>query len=196
MQTASGAGSGREADIGRKVWSKMLKNAVIMVVAVLSAIAAAQSLNAFAAARARSAPEMTQPPVAVAAVAEVSPPPSAAQVGKAADGHYWAEAEVDGRWVRLLVDTGASEVALTQADAERLGLDPAALDYVRPVMTAHGQTRAATVKLDHVAIAGARVDGVEAIVVKDGLATSLLGMSYLGRLSRFEATRTALILQP
>jgi aspartyl protease family protein len=115
---------------------------------------------------------------------------------KAADGHYWAQANVNGRWIRFLVDTGASAVALTAADARRLGVDLDGLDYSRPVMTASGQTRAAQIRLDNVTVAGARVEDVDALVVREGLSTSLLGMTYLGRLSRFEATRTALILRP
>ena len=65
-----------------------------------------------------------------------------------------------------------------------------------PVRTASGEARAAPVKLDYVSIAGARIDSVDALVVRDGLETSLLGMSYLGRLSRFEATPEGLILRP
>jgi aspartyl protease family protein len=98
--------------------------------------------------------------------------------------------------VKFLVDTGATIVALTEADARRLGLDPAALDYETEVQTAAGETLAARVRLRSISVAGARVDDVDAVVVKAGLNDSLLGMSYLGRLSRFEATRSALILRP
>ena len=56
--------------------------------------------------------------------------------------------------------------------------------------------RAAEVKLASVSIAGARVNDVEALVIEKGLPSSLLGMTYLGRLSAFEATKTALILRP
>jgi aspartyl protease family protein len=87
-------------------------------------------------------------------------------------------------------------VALTAADAERLGVDVHNLSYDQPVNTANGVSHAARVKLDYVSVAGARVGEVPAMVVKDGLTTSLLGMSYLGRLSRFEATPSALILRP
>jgi aspartyl protease family protein len=171
---------------------QMFRHAAILATAVLSALAAAQGLQAFASTRAAATPT----PVAAPAAPGPATDSSAAEVAKAADGHYWAEANVNGRWIKVLVDTGASAVALTPADAQRLGIDIAALDYARPVMTAHGQTRAAAVTLDHVSVAGARVDGVSALVVRDGLSSSLLGMSYLGRLSRFEATRTALILRP
>ena len=119
-----------------------------------------------------------------------------ASVAKAGDGHYWAEADVNGTRVRFLVDTGASTVALTVADAERLGLQTDKLDYDRSVVTASGQTRAAAVTLGEISIAGARMTDVEALVIESGLESSLLGMSYLGRLASFEATRTALILRP
>jgi aspartyl protease family protein len=176
----------------------MLKHAAILVVAVLSALISAQGLVSFAAARASSAEASAE--VAVAGDAPIAEPMAAsgevAQITKAADGHYWAQAQVNGRWVKFLVDTGASAVALTGEDARRLGIDLDSLDYVRPVITANGMTKAATITLDHVMVGGARLDNVQAMVVPHGLPTSLLGMSYLGRLSRFEATRTALILRP
>ena len=119
-----------------------------------------------------------------------------AQVVKGADGHYWAEANIDGKAVRVLVDTGASVVALTRADALRLGVDPEPEAFTGKVQTASGVVRAAPVQLKTISVAGARVDRVEALVVEQGLEYSLLGMSYLGRLSAFEATPTGLTLRP
>ncbi|NJC40136.1 aspartyl protease family protein [Brevundimonas alba] len=118
------------------------------------------------------------------------------QVLKAADGHYWAEAEIDGRAVRVMVDTGASAVVLTREDAARLGLKLTADDFSGTIVTASGPVRAAAVRLKAVAVAGARVDAVEALVVEHGLPHSLLGMSYLGRLSAFTATPAGLTLRP
>lgn len=119
-----------------------------------------------------------------------------AQIARAADGHYWAEADIDGRAIRVLVDTGASVVALTREDALRLGLGLVAADFTRTVETASGPVMAAPVELGHVAVAGARVEKVSALVVEEGLPHSLLGMSYLGRLSAFEARPTGLTLRP
>ncbi|MCR6659815.1 MAG: TIGR02281 family clan AA aspartic protease [Asticcacaulis sp.] len=117
-------------------------------------------------------------------------------IPKAKDGHFWANATVNTRAVRFLVDTGATVVALTPADAQRLGFDAKSLTYDREVTTANGKTYAATVNLSVVGIGQSTVRNVDAMVVKDGLTTSLLGMSYLGRLSRFEATPSSLILHP
>jgi aspartyl protease family protein len=128
-------------------------------------------------------------------VGDHAAPASAASVVKSADGHYWAEGLVNGKRVRFLVDTGASAVALTRADAERLGV-AGDLDYSVEVSTANGVAHAAPVMLEMVSVAGARVPGVQAFVIDKGLDHSLLGMTYLGRLSRFEATQNALILRP
>jgi aspartyl protease family protein len=118
------------------------------------------------------------------------------QVLKAADGHYWAEANIDGHAVPVMIDTGASVVVLTPADATRLGLRLKPADFSAKVTTASGPVRAAPVQLQAVSVAGARVDRVEALVVEQGLPHSLLGMSYLGRLSAFTATPAALTLRP
>ncbi|WP_292080424.1 MULTISPECIES: retropepsin-like aspartic protease family protein [Brevundimonas] len=119
-----------------------------------------------------------------------------AQVVKGRDGHYWAEANIDGKAVRVLVDTGASVVALTRADALRLGVDPEPEAFTGRVQTASGVVRAAPVQLKTISVAGARVDRVEALVVEQGLEYSLLGMSYLGQLSAFSATPAGLTLRP
>lgn len=135
---------------------------------------------------------------AQAAVIEARPPASgaSAQVVRGADGHYWTQARIDGRAVDVLVDTGATVVALTRQDARRLGVDPAPEDFTSKVQTASGPARAAPVRLASVSVGGTRVEAVEALVVEEGLAYSLLGMSFLGRLSGFEATPHGLTLRP
>jgi aspartyl protease family protein len=95
-----------------------------------------------------------------------------------------------------MVDTGASVVVLTPADAARLGLDLKPSDFSATVVTASGPVPAARVELAGVAVAGARVERVQALVVQHGLPHALLGMSYLGRLSSFSATPAGLTLRP
>ena len=116
-------------------------------------------------------------------------------IPKAQDGHFWANATVNDKAVRFLVDTGATVVVLTEADAQRLGIDKASLTYDRKVITAMGPTQAAQVTLASVAVGDSTVHNVEALILPQG-GTSLLGMSYLGRLSRIEATPSSLILHP
>ncbi len=152
--------------------ARVLKHLVVIGVALTSALASAGGVVALG-------PHLQTP-----------------RIEKAADGHFWADASVNGKPLRLLVDTGATTVALTREDAQSLGLAPETLDFEQAVSTAGGGSRAARVVLDHVAVAGAPVSQVEALVFEEGLPTSLLGMSYLGRLEKFEATRTDLVLRP
>ena len=166
----------------------VMRTALVAVVAAVAAVGVARAIASL----------NDSPPAPRAAVALTPPRPDSnpASIAKAADGHYWAEADVGGKRVRFLVDTGATAVALTAEDARRLGYDPATLTYNYKVTTASGEARAAEVTLPSVAVAGARVSNVQAFVIEDGLETSLLGMTYLGRLSAFEATPTSLILRP
>ena len=169
----------------------MLRLAVLALVGAVTAVGCAQAVVSFAP-RERAASLTT----GAAPDAEPAAAGEAAEISKARDGHYWAEANVNGARVRFLVDTGASAVALTPLDAQRLGFDTTKLNYAYKVMTANGEAHAAAIKLASVSVAGARVSDVDALVLDKGLDTSLLGMTYLGRLSRFEATKTALILRP
>lgn len=120
----------------------------------------------------------------------------AVELRRADDGHFWADVEINGVSTRMIVDTGASGVALTPRDARRLGLDPAALRYTIPVSTAQGSSFAAPVTLDSVSLGPIRFDRVPAAVMRDESDTSLLGMSFLNRLDGFEVRSDALLLHP
>ena len=119
-----------------------------------------------------------------------------AVIPMAEDGHFWALGRTQAGEIRFLVDTGATRVSLTRADAERLGLDLIEADFTEVVRTPSGDVRAAPVRLDWLAVGPAHVEGVHALVFEDGLGASLLGMSYLGRLSSFSATPAGLTLRP
>jgi aspartyl protease family protein len=111
------------------------------------------------------------------------------------DGHYWARANLDGQFIRVMVDTGASTVALTREDARKVGFDPDRLDYRWRVRTAGGEVLGAYITLESVKIGGIEVENVEAMVLQEGLTQSLLGMSFLGELYSYEFRRDNLILR-
>ncbi len=100
-------------------------------------------------------------------------------------GSVRVEADVDGAAVHFVVDTGSTLVALTRADAEAAGINPAGLIYSVAVSTANGETRAAPVTLRTVRLGQLSVGDVQA-VVEPSLPISLLGMSFLSRLDRWE----------
>ena len=159
----------------------------LALVSAVSAFASASAVMAFSAEPLRLAKLEVQSRAPAAHVPQGA-------VRKADDGHFWAWAEVNGQPIRFLVDTGATTVALTPQDAEALGFRPADLNYGQAITTASGSSRAARVTLASVSVGGARIEEVEAVVVEKGLDVSLLGMSYLGRLSRFEGDRERMVL--
>ncbi|WOF73436.1 TIGR02281 family clan AA aspartic protease [Parvibaculaceae bacterium PLY_AMNH_Bact1] len=121
--------------------------------------------------------------------------PGVVSLGGAGNGHFFADANVDGTHVRFLVDTGASHVALTPFDAQRLGLDVNELEYRVPYQTANGTAYAALVTLDEVSVGSISVRGVRASVSQGGLSQSLLGMSFLSKLSAVELSGDRLMLR-
>ncbi|GGD16565.1 retropepsin-like aspartic protease family protein [Aureimonas glaciei] len=116
-------------------------------------------------------------------------------VMRADDDHFHVSAEVDGRTVEFLVDTGASVVALDRRAAAAIGVDIAGLDYSGRVMTANGTARAAPLTLGTVRIGDIERANVQAVVMdRDDDGLSLLGMSFLGTLSSFEFRGERLVL--
>ena len=117
------------------------------------------------------------------------------EIKAASNGNFYAQADVNGTGMRVLIDTGASYVALTYKDAEALALDPLNLDYTITVHTANGVSQAAPVELDEVTVAGLTVNDVQAIVTRPGaMRTTLLGMTYLSRVGGFKIAGDRLIL--
>jgi aspartyl protease family protein len=117
------------------------------------------------------------------------------QLRAALDGHYYAEAEINGRSVDVMVDTGASMVALTYEDAERAGLRLRPSDFTGRVNTANGVASVAPVTLDRITIGRVTVRDVRAAVCERGrLNKTLLGMSFLSRLDRVDISQGRLTL--
>lgn len=112
---------------------------------------------------------------------------SIVEIAAESSGHFNAEADVNGRPIEVMIDTGATMVALSYEDAERAGIYLSDADFTRAVSTANGVARVAPVTLERVSIGDITVRNVPAAVAEPGrLKTSLLGMSFLSRLSRFD----------
>lgn len=116
------------------------------------------------------------------------------------DGHFVVDVVITTdaaqNPIRMLVDTGASDVVLSPADARRLGFDPDSLDFSKVYRTANGTVYGAPVRLRSLTVGSIRVDDVRASVNGAEMSRSLLGMSFLERLSGYEVTAGSLILYP
>ena len=110
-------------------------------------------------------------------------------------GHFLTSVEVNGRGLEAMVDTGATIVALNEATAVRLGIMPPRSAFTQPVSTVNGFVKVAPVTLGEVQVRIIAIRNVPAIVVPGTLLeTNLLGMSFLGKLTRFEVSGGRLVL--
>ena len=110
-------------------------------------------------------------------------------------GHFFARAWINGRPINVMVDTGATGVALTYNDAETVGLYMKRTDFTRRSRTANGIAKSAPVTLDRIRIGDVEVDDVRASVSQPGrLHITLLGMTFLRQLSRVEIRGDELVL--
>ncbi len=112
----------------------------------------------------------------------------------APDGHFYLTATIDGADITFVVDTGASEIVLTETDARAAGISTATLVYTGRAQTANGMVSTAPVTLDRVTLGGVTDQAVPAVVNGGDLDTSLLGMSYLSRY-RMSFTGKTLVLE-
>lgn len=112
------------------------------------------------------------------------------------NGHFHTTAEVNGREIEVMVDTGASLVALTYEDAESAGIFLKTSDFTHSVSTANGIAKVAPISLSRVSIGSITVRNVEAAVCERGkLSTTLLGMSFLSKLDRVDMRSGTLVLE-
>lgn len=110
------------------------------------------------------------------------------------DGHFYADIEVDMRPYRMLVDTGASVVALTGSDARDMGLhwDPNAVRVIG--QGASGDVRGVAAVIPEMQLGEFRATDVPAVIIPDGLPISLLGQSFLQRIGSIRVEGDAMIL--
>lgn len=110
-------------------------------------------------------------------------------------GQYAGEALINGLPVRMLVDTGASDVFVSASTAARLGLVPSG-GRKRMIQTANGQSTATPAVLGSLSFGGLYMNDVEALVLgPEAGEINLLGESFLRRLISVEQRNGMLILR-
>lgn len=118
--------------------------------------------------------------------------PSPRELRRGPDGHFYADAQVNGATIHFLVDTGASMVVLTRQDAQRAGIQ---LPSQRALaMGVGGPIEVIPVTLDRVAVGGIEARQVEAAIA-DETPVSLLGQSYLQRVGTVEIHADTMVLR-
>ena len=129
----------------------------------------------------------SQPAVPAATGVEVT-------LQRSSDRHFYATASVNGRDVRFLVDTGASEIALTEDDARKVGIkfDPAKYELLGE--GASGFVRGQYVELDKIQLEGLHQNATKAVVV-EGANVSLLGQPFLENIDEIVIRKGEMVLR-
>ncbi len=110
-------------------------------------------------------------------------------------GHFFIDAQVNGRPIRFVVDTGATLIAIPAAEAQRLSLDYRKGDKVT-LNTANGPVPGYRISLDTVRMGEVTVNGVDAVVLEGApLPVSLLGMSFLNRMEMKRVGQTMTLIK-
>jgi aspartyl protease family protein len=148
--------------------------------------------------RREAAPEATRAEAPAAAPVRAAPAASAGnglasrELRRSPDGHFYAEAQVNGARIRFMVDTGASVVALTPADAQRAGI---ALPSERArARGAGGEIEVIPVTIERMAVGPLEARGVRGAVA-EALPVSLLGQSFLGQVGSVEIRGDVMVLR-
>ncbi|WP_399681554.1 TIGR02281 family clan AA aspartic protease [Xenophilus sp.] len=97
-------------------------------------------------------------------------------------GHFMTQGTINGRTVNFMLDTGATAVALSAADAQRIGLDYSKGQPVQ-INTANGVAVGHRIKLSSVRVGDVEVYDVDAVVSPQSMPFVLLGNSFIGRFS-------------
>ena len=113
---------------------------------------------------------------------------------RAYDGHFYADAEVNGATVHFLVDTGATGIALSADDARRAGLDFDADDAEVIGSGASGQVWGHFVELDRIELGMKSVHDAPAVILAGG-DRSLLGQSFLTQFDSVEVRGDTMVLR-
>ncbi len=112
------------------------------------------------------------------------------------NNHFFANLEINGVNVRFMIDTGASDVVLSLADAKKIGINPKNLFFNKPYQTANGVTYGANIMLNKVRFGNILMRNINASINNADMGTSLLGMSFLRKFKRYEFYQDRLILTP
>jgi aspartyl protease family protein len=111
-------------------------------------------------------------------------------------GHFQTEGRIEGQRIKFMVDTGASVVAMNETSAAKIGVRPARGEFNAKVTTANGVIKAARMRLARIQIGDLIVRDVDAMVLPDeALSQNLLGLSFLGKLKRFEYAEGKMVLE-
>jgi len=115
-------------------------------------------------------------------------------INLAQDGHFYLDTKINGAPIRFMIDTGASDITLSLADAKKIGINVKNLNFNKAYQTANGKSWGAFVALEEIEVANVKFINVGASVNNAPMGVSLLGMSFLRQFKKYEFYQDRLIL--
>jgi aspartyl protease family protein len=109
-------------------------------------------------------------------------------------GGYHVYGAVDGQQVRFLIDTGASDIVLSPADARRQGVDFSSLTFDHVYESANGIGHGATIRVRDLSVGAIHFADVPVSINGADMSSSLLGMTFLKRLKSYSFSGGKLVL--
>ncbi len=117
-------------------------------------------------------------------------------ISRSNDGHFYLDAIINDRKIKFLIDTGASDLALSKKDALSLKIDLSKLKYTKTYHTANGSIAAAPLLLKKLIIGSKAFYNIEGNIGSGELEISLLGMGLINSFQSFKIDKDMLIITP
>lgn len=121
---------------------------------------------------------------------------SAMRIQMADDGHFWADAQVNGNAVRFMIDSGATTTAMSRSAATAAGITINESGFPISIETANGTVEARRARIDSMTLGSIRAEDLAVVVASEFGDTSVLGMNFLSQLESWRVEGRFLILQP
>jgi aspartyl protease family protein len=121
---------------------------------------------------------------------------TAMRIEMAEDGHFWADAEVNGRPVRFMIDSGATITAMSRASAAAANIEISESGFPASIQTANGTVEARRASIDRLSLGSIQADDLAVVVAEEFGDTNVLGMNFLSQLESWRVEGRFLILQP
>lgn len=117
------------------------------------------------------------------------------RIRQAADGHFYAEVEIEGLKRRMLIDSGATTTALSVGTAKALGLDLNASPFAALIQTANGRVAADTARVKELRVGSIRMRDLGVVVSPAFGDMDVLGMNFLSRLASWHVDGGTLVMR-
>ncbi len=118
------------------------------------------------------------------------------RVRKAEDGHFWLDTKINGRDMRLMVDSGATTTGISLTTAQAMGIDIDTSGFPVNVETANGNVEARRARIDDFAVGHIRRGNFPVLVSDSFGDTNVVGMNFLSTLKSWRVEGDFLVLTP